>query len=66
MCLIRTIHLDSYESYRNCNIVKSGRLCSEQFDDKPANKDEIYELVNNQKDDQMGKQVSKWNSLPNL
>ena len=30
------------------------------FDDKLAKKHETYELVNDEKDDQMGKLVNKW------
>ena len=33
------------------------------FDENPANKDETCELVNNEKDDQMGKLVNKRNGL---
>ena len=35
------------------------------FDENPANKDETCELVNNEKDYQMGKLVNKRNGLPN-
>ena len=35
------------------------------FNEKPANEDDTCQLVNNEKDDQMVKQVNKWNGLPN-
>ena len=63
----------------SCNIFKSGWLCPEKqtkksevkvyiitFDEELANEVETCELVNNEKDDQMGTLVKKWNVLSNF